>query len=374
MSYDNTMKLTIKIKLITTPEQKRILLATMAEFNSAANTAARAGFDNRVFSQPNIHKLVYYAIRESTRLGAQLTVRAIGKAVECFKRDKKICPVFKPRSAIIYDERIMRFKGFTHVSLSTVEGRKVIPMVIASYQYERLQEAIKTGQADLVYHSGTFYLLVSIDFNTPAKDIPNEVVGVDLGVDKIAVDSLGNTYTGEAVEVVRKRIGELRSELQACGTRSAKRHLKRLKRYESNYRSTANHQIARRIVDTAKAHHAAIALEDLTGIRDRTRFRKSQRARISGWAFHQLRRFIEYKSELAGVTVIVVDPRNTSRTCSKCGHCDKSNRKSQSEFECRACGHKANADFNAARNLRAKGYVNKPIVTNDDPQPVGAGS
>ena len=48
-----------------------------------------------------------------------------------------------------------------------------------------------------------------------------------------------------------------------------------------------------------------------------------------------------------------VDPRNTSKTCSVCGHCEKANRKSQAEFLCQHCGFSANADWNAARNIRA---------------------
>ena len=83
---------------------------------------------------------------------------------------------------------------------------------------------------------------------------------------------------------------------------------------------------------------------------------------MSGWAFHQLRAMIEYKAEMAGVHVISVDPRNTSRTCNKCGHCDKANRKSQSEFVCQSCGHSENADLNAAKNIRDRAYVSGPMV------------
>jgi hypothetical protein len=48
-----------------------------------------------------------------------------------------------------------------------------------------------------------------------------------------------------------------------------------------------------------------------------------------------------------------VDPANTSRTCPVCGHVDKRNRRSQSEFRCRRCGHAGPADVIAARNIRA---------------------
>ena len=61
---------------------------------------------------------------------------------------------------------------------------------------------------------------------------------------------------------------------------------------------------------------------------------------------------IASQAALAGVLVELVDPRNTSRTCSKCGHCEKGNRRNQSEFWCRSCGSEAHADINAAENIR----------------------
>jgi transposase len=62
----------------------------------------------------------------------------------------------------------------------------------------------------------------------------------------------------------------------------------------------------------------------------------------------------------------LVDPRNTSRMCSQCGHCDKANRKSQAEFSCQRCGYSTHADYNAARNIAQLGEraaVNQPIVS-----------
>jgi IS605 OrfB family transposase len=97
---------------------------------------------------------------------------------------------------------------------------------------------------------------------------------------------------------------------------------------------------------------SAIGVEDLADITTRTTVNRVQRGRLEGWAFHQLWRFIAYKAALAGIPVIAVDPRNTSRICSECGHCEKRNRKSRDEFECRHCGFACGADKNAARNIR----------------------
>ncbi len=105
-----------------------------------------------------------------------------------------------------------------------------------------------------------------------------------------------------------------------------------------------------------------IAVEDLSGIRDRITVRRKQRAVLHSWSFLQLRSFLEYKSALAGVPIVAVDPRNTSRQCSKCGYIDKRNRKTQDKFVCLECGHAEKADLNAARVIASRVNVSTPIV------------
>ena len=63
------------------------------------------------------------------------------------------------------------------------------------------------------------------------------------------------------------------------------------------------------------------------------------------------------KAESAGRTVIEVNPANTSRTCSRCGHCSGDNRKTQAVFQCVECGHQAHADVNGAENILRAGLA-----------------
>ena len=73
-------------------------------------------------------------------------------------------------------------------------------------------------------------------------------------------------------------------------------------------------------------------------------------------AHGQFRTILESKVLAKGGTFVLVDPRNTSRRCNPCGHVSADSRKSQAEFECVACGHKANADHNASRNIRDRAF------------------
>ena len=110
----------------------------------------------------------------------------------------------------------------------------------------------------------------------------------------------------------------------------------------------------------AKDTGRGIALENLTGIRDRITVSKAQRRNQHSWAFRQLRTFIEYKAKLAGVPVTLVDPRHTSRTCPMCGCVDKRNRRDQAHFRCTSCGFAGPADVIAARNIASRAAVNRP--------------
>lgn len=352
------MKLTIQLQLLPTSEQEKLLRSTMERFNEAASFAARVGFDAGVFSQPSIHKLCYREIRTRFGLSAQLAVRAIGKAVETFHRDKTVCPEFKPFGAVTYDERILSFKGLDRVSLWLLGGRQLIGLVFGQYQTERF-DRIK-GQCDLVYRDGKFYLYATVDFEEPPPVPVTEFLGVDLGIVNLAVDSdpKGEPFAGEAVDQNRKRRTTARKQYQRKGTKNAKRKLKKMSGRQRRFQSWTNHNISKKIVTKAKALGVGIAMEDLTYIRNRieeTVQSKRFRRRFGNWGFHQLRSFVEYKARLAGVPVVAVDPRNSSRTCSVCGHCEKANRKSQSEFVCKHCGHSANADKNAACNLSTRG-------------------
>jgi IS605 OrfB family transposase len=118
-----------------------------------------------------------------------------------------------------------------------------------------------------------------------------------------------------------------------------------------------NHVVSRRIVEFAQeTGNPTIVLEDLSGIHESTTRRKENRYLHHSWAFHQLQRFITYKAEEKGFDVIKVDPENTSKGCSRCGHVSSSNRNGH-DFECSACGYEIHADMNAAKNIRSRGIT-----------------
>lgn len=351
--YNERMKLTIQMQLLPDADQKRTLLDTMERFNAAASFAAKVGFEAGVFSQPAIHKRCYREIRERFGLSAQMAVRAIGKAVECFRRDKSTCPVFKPRGAVTYDDRILNFKGLDKVSLWTLAGRMVLPIVYGEYQSARFDRL--KGQIDLVYRGGKFYLYATVELPENPPIEVKDWLGVDLGIANIATDSMGEMHSGGEIDRNRRRRATARKQYQRKGTRAAKKRLQAMSGRQRRFQTKTNHEISKRIVAKAKTLGCGIALEDLEGIKSRVEpmVSKRFRRRFGNWSFSQLRLFVEYKAHREGVPIVTVDPRNTSRTCSVCGHCEKANRPDQATFRCKRCNYSEHADLNAARNIRA---------------------
>src|SRR2546426_11742345 len=150
------MKQTMLLKLAPTEEQHHTLLETMHAFNAGANSVAGVAYAEKTANKFALQKLVYGELRSTYKLPAQLAIRAISKASEAYKRDKSIKPTFRPEGALVYDERIMNFKGIDAVSLLTISGRVLLPFRFGAYQQSRM-DAMK-GQADLLYRNGTFYL------------------------------------------------------------------------------------------------------------------------------------------------------------------------------------------------------------------------
>jgi len=348
------------VKLETTPEQFQALLKTMHQFNAACNYIAKTAFERRCANKIELQKIVYYPARDQFGISAQMAVRAISKVVEAYKRDRSIQPEFDPEGAVIYDQRILSWKGLDRVSLLTLDGRIKLPVLICDYHSPRLNRI--RGQADLILRNGVFYLCVVVDVPEPEKIQPQNVLGIDLGIKNIAVDSTGEEFSGDKVEEVRKKIDNLKADLQRCGTKSAKRHLKTLSGKEARFHRDTNHCISKMLVAKAIDTSSLIVLEDLQGIQERCTVRKSQRRKQHNWSFYQLRQFIDYKAAISGVPVVYINPAYTSQECPICHHISHANRPTRDEFCCTSCGFSGPADNVAARNIAARVAVNLPIV------------
>jgi IS605 OrfB family transposase len=355
------MKLTATIKFQPSETQRVYLHRTLERANAACNYVSQQAFEQRVFNKFKLQELLYDVLRSDFELSAQMAVRCIGKVADAYKKDKTVLRTFKPLGATPYDSRILNFRLKDNtVSIWVLGGREVMPFVCGEHQRWLLQ--FQRGESDLVYRSGDFYLYTTCDVPDDAPIDPEGWLGIELGIKNIATDSDREMHAANHLLSVRHRFHRLRSKLQSKGTKSAKRLLKKMSGREARFRNDINHQISKRIVRKAKDTRRGIALEELKHIRERITVRQPQRRTLHSWSFHDLRQKIASKAQLAGVCVVYVDPRNTSRECPVCGCVDKRNRLSQSSFSCISCGHADHADMNAALNIARRAAVRPPNV------------
>ena len=360
---------TICCTLRVHPDDAAVLRTTQAAFNAAASWCATVAWDQGITNTTTLHHQVYRETRARFGLGAQLACCARIKAMEAVTagraRGATTCPTFRPTSSIRYDARSFSLRPHELVSLNTLQGRITAGLVLGAFQRQCLADRAWTvGGAELICRNGTWYLHLTQSQPAPALHPTSDAMGCDFGIVNLCTTDDGTVYSGAAVQRVRTKRFKHRQRLQKRGTRNAKRRLRTLAGKERRFQKDVNHGISKALVATARGTCKALRLEDLTHIRHRTEatVRHGQRRAHSAWAFRQLRDFVRYKAQQAGVRVDVVDPRNTSRRCFVCGHTEKANRKNQATFQCQnpSCGHMAAADVNAARNIAVWAAVSQP--------------
>jgi IS605 OrfB family transposase len=372
------VKLTVQVRLLPTPGQAAALDATLRACNEAATWVSEIAFERGEFKNFALRKHTYGEIKARWGLGAQAAQHVIKKTCDAYatlkanlkagnlgrQGSKRYCRavekqvVFRPQGSQPYDDRMLSWRvPERRVSVWTLSGRMKNVAFTASPEQLASLALYRKGESDLLQRDGMWFLNATCE--VPESELntdPADFLGIDLGIVNIATTSDGEIMAGRELNRIRSRERGLRAKLQKKKTPSAKRRLKKRRCKEARRARDINHKIAKHVVAEAERTGRGIALEDLTGIRERVRLRKPQRATHSSWSFAQLGQFIAYKARRAGVPVVYVDPAYTSRTCAECGHIDKASRVSQAWFACRCCGFVDHADRNGSRNIRARAW------------------
>jgi putative transposase len=383
------MQRTIRIELDPAPAQAAALAETSRQFTAVFNAVCAYGWRQREKNGIELHRALYYPLKaDYPALVSDLHVQARVKATETvssaltlrrkYERERPARKVSQPRSAACpprYNLHTYRVDWDSRtVRLSTTAGRLTIRFTLPAYAERYAYHP--TDTADLIQRDNGWWLHVVVTVPAPEIAPTEQVVGVDLGLSRPAVTSQ-NHFLGKKVWKAREgRLFHLKRALQKKSSRSAKRHLKRVRHKQARFRRDCDHVLSKQIVQSVEPG-STIVLENLKDIRKRTKARRKTetKRRIHAWSFAQLKAFIGYKAEERGLTVVVVDPRHTSQACSRCGYTARTSRRSRSHFVCQSCGFELQADLNAARNIAAKYHagggraaaggrpVNPPIVS-----------
>ena len=381
----------IKVKLnILEPNVGMKFSKTMEQYRLACNYVSEYLFNNNFpLNKNEVQKVIYNTIREKFNLKSQMTISCIRSVIaryktvktqmarrpykyqdqntgEWYREVRDLTWLHKPISFNRPQVDLQRNRDWSYLSsgqlsINTLDGRvKVDPICRGFNQY--LDGTWKFGLAKLLKSSGKWYLHISAtkevaDFN---KQTVKHVVGLDRGLRFLATsyDEQGKTafFDGQAIMRKRAKYQKLRATLQAKGTKSAKRRLKKLSGRENRWISDVNHCLSKTLVQKYGAN-TLFVLENLNGVSfERTDLPKALRNQNKSWAFYQLEQFLTYKAHLHNSEVVEVSAKYTSQRCPKCGVIKKDNRNHEKhEYHCDNCGYRSNDDRIGAMNIQLLG-------------------
>ncbi len=352
--------------ILRSDEDEQLLLDTIEEWLDGCKLASGLTW-NECHTKSDVRQLAKQQIKQETKLGdrhATLACHEVSGAIKsCIQRRKKgkkaSQPQFTTRS-VTFDRRTLTvFPDQEKVTLTTlgdhsrVHADLCLPEDEDGYQYHYLDsDDWEYTESTLHYRDGDWY--IHLGYRTAKEDDEAEsatengtVLGVDLGVNQIAVTSTARFFDSAELNHYRRECEKTRGSLQQTGTQSAHRTIESLSGREERYVKHVLHSVANGIVEEALEHDCdGIVFKELDGIREDL----PEAAWHSEWAFRKLKEFVEYKAEYEGLFVDTTNPRNTSKRCNECGFTHNDNRHA-GEFECQSCGKSNYADYNAAKNV-----------------------
>ena len=237
---------------------------------------------------------------------------------------------------------------------------KRVPLTVHHAAHQRWLDAILDGSASpgsiklWCSRKGLWYACLSVSMDVPDAEPTGRWIGIDRGqnvpLSAATPDGPVIFWKANHIRHIRRVYAARRKKLQAAGKQRA---VKKLERRERRIVTHINHCFSKDVVALAQHCHAGIRLEDLSGIRQRSRQRQHTKADAGQnrdyWPFFQLERFIAYKAILAGVAVEKVPAAYTSKSCH---HCGTLGTRKKHTFFCPRCHYQAHADANAAQNVR----------------------
>jgi putative transposase len=372
---------------------------TMCKYRDACNFISQYIFEHAFeLKQSKLNKALYHDLRDKFELKSQMAQSAIKTVIARYKTVKTQLfqhpfrydtgkkdgkgrgiwaqiyrdltwlwqPInFKRPQLDLQRGRDWSYLSATNqLSLNTLNGRRKVDFVCKGFDQYLDQTKWKFGSLKMLQLRGKWYIHLSATTAIPEFEAEQavHVVGIDRGLRFLAAcyDEKGKSilFSGQKILRKRRKYKKLRAELQAKGTKSAKRRLKKIGQRENRWMSDVNHRLTKTLIDHYGSN-TIYALEDLTDVRFATeKSPKDQRYEIVSWAFYQFEQFLTYKANLNSSAVVKVPAKYTSQRCPKCGRIHKDNRDHELHlYTCDKCGYKSNDDRLAAMNIQLLGTL-----------------
>ncbi len=302
----------------------------------------------------------------------QATLKILDKSFKSFfKRVKNKSsfagfPRFKSKNS---------FKSITFPQCNMVTGGvKLLDKTGTSKKYRKIKVYGIETPIKMIYHrafagkcktvqikkeSDKYFIILSCT-DVPLKHIPktNKTIGIDLGLNNfITMDDGTKFYRPKTYKTSKEKLAYQSQKLSAKqkDSNNRKKAIKSLQKTYfriNNIRKDFQHKLANNLI----RDNDVIIIEKLnisSMILDKNKVAKNENITDSSWG--SFAALLKYKAERANKSVIEVDPRNTSRTCSNCGFIKPQLDLCEREYKCQSCYYCLDRDKNAAINIKIKG-------------------
>ncbi len=362
------MQLSETVKVYPTEYQKALIIETMTEYINTVNSLV-----SDAVSGLSIAKTTTAAV--SVNLPSALINQCIRDARSVVKKHYKYChkavlknknlkkcgspirvkapklPILKKLCFYINNQNYkIKDNCIEFPVMINGKSKRISVVVRLTERQKSLFFGAKFGTMRIVIKNNKLVAQIVYEVAAPELCIDGNVMGVDLGIKCPAVsycsDSSAKFYgNGRKNKYMRRHYAYLRKKLQAC---KKMKTVKRINDKEQRIMHDIDHKISHDIVKTAVEHSVkVIKLEQLANIRSTTRKSRKNNHSLHTWSFYRLAQFIEYKANLAGITVEYVNPAYTSQTCPICGNIHHADDR---HYSCE-CGFHIHRDLLGARNI-----------------------
>jgi putative transposase len=321
---------------------RKTIKAKILELRKGKEELLKQEYEN---FQRYLHGNKSVPLYSATRQQAERLLKRIGKP-----KEEKEYPLILRRDVYRAETKLTQY--WLKIPIYGVKGGINVPIKA----HEPITEDMVCREAKIVRRNGEWFVYITVEKEVQERN-PKSVLAVDLGIRWIATTVNSNNpkpkFYGKELRRIKGHYFYLRRSL---ALKKAYRAIKRLGHKERRVVNDILHKISRAIVDEALENGSMIVLGKLRGIRKNGKGRKFKRKLNSGFPYHRLSQFVEYKARWLGMKVIKISERNTSKTCHRCGHIGL---RVGSLFKCPKCGYSCNADYNGAMNIlkRAMGYT-----------------
>jgi len=289
-------------------------------------------------------------LKEVNTQSLHAAIKDLDRAFDLFFRKKAKFPKFKTKH-----DAVQSFKVPQHFKIDWNKKTLKIPKFKKPFKFRGSYSGtlVKVNSVTISRNaSGKYFASIQGEFEIERKPSTGQVIGIDLGIKSLLVDSNGTKIKNE--RFLRRHLKKLRYlqrqlSKKEKGSRSRNKAKIRLAvQYQKvfNQRNNYLHQVSSKLID----ENQVIVLEDLV-VKNMVKNRELAQA-ISDVSWGSLVSMLKYKAAWHNRQVIVIDRwYPSSKTCSSCYHLMSSLDLHLREWTCPACGTHHDRDVNAAKNI-----------------------